>query len=204
MVKNLKKYFPILIIFIVWFVFSSQYFLKGLSPFPSTYLLNNFDPWNAYDIISGPVKNGATPHVITQIYPWKWLAIDSFKSGNFPLWNPYAFSGTPLLANYQSAVLSPFNLLYFVLPFVDAWSISILLQPLLAAVFMFFYLKSINRSEFASALGAIAFGFCGFITSWMMYGTLGFAILYLPLSLFAIEKFFLHFTKNGFSSFVHS
>ncbi len=190
MVKNLIKYFSILAILAVWLVFSSQYFLKGAAPFPSTYLLNNFDPWNEYDLLTGPVKNGATPDVITQIFPWKWLVIDSFKSGNFPLWNPYAFSGTPLLANYQSAVLSPLNLLYFILPFVDAWSISIILQPLLASLFMFIFLKSIHRSDFASIIGALAFGFCGFITSWIMYGTLGFAILFLPLALFAIEKFY--------------
>ena len=189
-IKNLIKYFPIFTILAVWLVFSSQYSLKGAAPFPSTYLLNNFDPWNEYDLLTGPVKNGATPDVITQIYPWKWLVIDSFKTGNFPLWNPYAFSGTPLLANYQSAVLSPLNLLYFILPFVDAWSISIILQPLLASLFMFIYLKSIHRSDFASIIGALAFGFCGFITSWMMYGTLGYAILYLPLALFAIEKFY--------------
>ena len=190
MVKNLIKYFPIFIILAVWFVFSSQYFLKGAAPFPSTYLLNNFDPWNAYDLLTGPVKNGATPDVITQIFPWKWIVIDSYKNGNFPLWNPYAFSGTPLLANYQSAVLSPINLLYFILPFIDAWSISVLLQPLLASLFMFAFLKSIKRSDFASIIGALAFGFCGFITSWMMYGTLGFAIIYLPLALFAVEKFY--------------
>lgn len=190
MVKKLIKYFPILVILAVWFVFSSQYFLKGEAPFPSTYLLNNFDPWNEYDLLTGPVKNGANPDVITQIFPWKWLVIDSFKNGNFPLWNPYSFSGTPLLANYQSAVLSPLNILYFILPFEDGWSISVLLQPLLASLFMFAFLKSIHRSDFASIIGAIAFGFCGFITSWIMYGTLGFAILFLPLALFAIEKFY--------------
>lgn len=189
MVKKLIKYFPFIFIFAVWLIFSSQYFLKGAAPFPSTYLLNNFDPWNAYDLLTGPVKNGSTPDVITQIFPWKWVVIDSFKSGNFPLWNIYAFSGTPLLANYQSAVLSPLNLLYFILPFVDAWSISVLLQPLLASIFMFAFLKSVKRSDWAGLIGAVAFGFCGFITSWMMYGTLGYAILFLPLALFAIEKF---------------
>lgn len=189
-IRNLIKCFPILVILTVWLVFSSQYLLKGAAPFPSSYLLNNFDPWNEYDLLKGPVKNGATPDVITQIFPWKRIVIDSYKSGNFPLWNTYSFSGTPLLANYQSAVLSPLNLLYFILPFVDAWSISILLQPLLACLFMFIYLRSINRSDYGSILGAIAFGFCGFITTWMMYGTLGFAILYLPLALFSIEKFY--------------
>ncbi len=190
MVKNLIKIWPVLIIFFVWFAFSSPYFLKGLAPFPSDYLMNNFDPWNEYDLSTGPVKNSAAPDVITQIYPWKRLVIDTLKEGAFPLWNPYSFSGTPLLANYQSAALSPLNLLYFILPFEDGWSISILLQPLLAGIFTFFYLRTVNRSLEASAFGGVAFMFCGFITSWMLYGTLGFAILYLPLALFAIEKFY--------------
>lgn len=189
MVKKLVNYFPIIIIFAVWLIFSSQYFIKGQVPFPSTYLLNSFDPWNDYDLYQGPVKNSATPDVITQIYPWKAIVIDTYKNGNFPLWNPYSFSGTPLLANYQSAVLSPLNILYFILPFVDAWSIIILIQPLLASIFMYMFLRSIKRSEYASVIGAISFGFCGFITSWLMYGTLGFAILFLPIALFAIEKF---------------
>ena len=42
------------------------------------------------------------------ILPWKNLTIETFKMGQWPLWNPYAFSGTPHLANFQSAVLSVF------------------------------------------------------------------------------------------------
>ena len=187
--KILHKHWPILFIVAVWFIFAHPYFIFGKVPFPSGYLVNFFAPWNTVPEFAGPFKNGATPDVISQIYPWKNLVIDLWKQGVVPLWNPYSFSGTPLLANYQSAALSPLNLLYLILPFIDAWSIAVLLQPLLAGLFMYMYIRVLKLSEFAALISAIAFMFSGFITTWMSYQTLGFAILFLPLALFAIEKF---------------
>lgn len=186
----LLKIWPLLLIISVWFIFSKPYLLNNKVPFASTYLVNFFSPWNAYPGFSSPVKNNAMPDVIGQIYPWKNLTIDTFKNFQIPLWNPYAFSGTPHMANYQSAVLSPFNLLFFVFPFVDAWSILILLQPILAGIFMYLFLRTLKIERPSSLIGSVSFMFCGFITTWMAYGTLGYAILFLPLSLFAIEKFY--------------
>lgn len=189
--KFLKKHYGIFIILLIWIIFSYPFFFKGLVPFPSDYLVSFFSPWSSYGI-SGPVKNDAMPDIIGQIYPWRHFAMGVFKSGQIPLWNPYSFSGTPHLANYQSAVLNPLNLGFFIFPFIAWWSILILLQPLLVGIFTYFFVKSLNRSEFAASLSSISFMFCGFITSWMEYGTLGYAILYLPLALYSIEKYFDH------------
>ncbi len=186
----LRKIWLFLVIFVVWIVFASPVLFAGKVPFPSSYLATNFGPWSEYANFNGFVKNTAMPDVITQIYPWKSLVVDSLKNFQLPLWNPYSFSGTPLLANYQSAALSPINFLYLVLPFIDAWSIQILLQPLLAAIFMYLFVRSLKTTKCAALISSIAFMFCGFITTWMSYGTLGYAILYLPLTLFFIEKFF--------------
>ncbi|MBI2028378.1 MAG: YfhO family protein [Candidatus Levybacteria bacterium] len=191
MKKHILRFWPIIFIFSIWFIFASPFFLKNKVPFPSTYQVNNFAPWSTNSQFWGPVKNGAMPDIITQIYPWRHLAIEIWKSGGIPLWNPYSFSGTPLLANYQSAVLSPFNILFFIFPFVDAWSILVLIQPLLAAFFMYFFVRSLNRSKIGSLISSISFMFCGFITVWMGYATLPFAILFLPLSLFCIEKYYI-------------
>src|SRR3990167_5555038 len=196
--KLALKYWPIIFIVGVWLVFAHPYFIFGKVPFPSGYLVNFFAPWNAVPDFAGPYKNGATPDVITQIYPWKNLVIDFWKQGSIPLWNPYSFSGTPLLANYQSAALSPLNLLYLILPFIDAWSIAVLLQSLLAGLFTYLYIRTLKLSEFGAIVSSIAFMFSGFITTWMSYQTLGYAILFLPLGLFAIEKFFE--TKRWFYS----
>jgi hypothetical protein len=191
--KKIKKYFlrfwPIIFLISVWLIFANPYFFKNKTPFPSAYQVNNFAPWSANSKFWGPVKNSAMPDIITQIYPWRHLAIDIWKQGQIPLWNPYVFCGNPLLANYQSAVLSPLNVLFFIFPFIDAWSILVLLQPLLAGLFMYLFAKSLKISTVGGLTSSVAFMFCGFITSWMGYATLGYAILFLPFSLYCIEKY---------------
>ncbi len=186
----LLKFWPVIIIFLVWFIFSSPYFLSNRVPFSSTYQVNFFAPWTAYPGFASPVKNNAMPDVISQIIPWKNYTIETFKNLNIPLWNPYSFSGTTHLANYQSAVLSPFNLIFFILPFIDAWSLLVLLQPLFAGIFMYMLLRSLRISKISSVVGSLGFMFCGFMTTWMGYATLGYAIIFLPLSIYAIEKYY--------------
>jgi hypothetical protein len=184
--RFLLKFWPIIGITFLWLLFCRPYFVKHLVPFPSTYLVTFFAPWNTKYAM--PVRNNAMPDVITQIYPWKKLTIDIWKSGKIPLWNPTSFSGTPHAANYQSAVFSPFNLIFLILPFIDAWSILILLQPLLAGIFMYLFIRELELSKFAAVFGAIGWMFSGFMTTWMAYGTLGYAILWLPFVLLGIEK----------------
>lgn len=190
MIEKIKKNWPILFLLLLWFSFSSPYFLKNRVPFSSTYQVNFFPPWSSYPHIGIPVKNNAMPDVITQIYPWRHLGIEEWKSGQIPLWNPYSFGGTPLLANYQSAALNPFNLLLLILPFIDGWSLLVLLQPLLAGIFTYLFARKISLSKPGALLSSIAFMFCGFITVWMGYATLGYAILFLPLALFSLEGYF--------------
>ena len=184
-----KRFWPVGYIVIVWFIYASPYFLKGLVPFPSKYLATFFPPWSTQ--YGMPVKNNAMPDVITQIYPWKKITIDSWMQGQVPLWNPYSFSGTPHAGNYQTAVFSPVNLLYGIFSFLDAWSMSILFQPLLAGIFMYVFIRCLNRSQSAALIGSIAFMFCGFMTVWMAYGTLGWAVLWLPI-LFAAVLMHVH------------
>lgn len=188
MQKIFRKIWPLLFILIVWFIFSSPFFLNGLIPFPSKYLVSFFPPWSAsYGM---PLKNNAMPDVIGQIYPWKKITIETWKQGEVPLWNPYSFSGVPQAANYQSAVFSPFNILFYFFSMPIAWSWLILLQPLLAGLFMYGYLKELDLGDYPSILGSVAFMFCGFITVWMAYGTLSYAALFLPLILLAILRSF--------------
>src|SRR3989338_9152684 len=103
--KFIKRFYGLIFLIIVWFVFSSPYFLQGKIPYSSTYQVNFFPPWSIYEKFQGPVKNNAMPDIATQIFPWKKLTIDTYKSGQLPMWNPYNFSGNPHLANNQSAVL---------------------------------------------------------------------------------------------------
>ena len=130
------------------------------------------------------------PDVVTQIMPWRHLTIESWKNLTIPLWNPYSFSGTPHLANYQSAAFSITNLFFFIFNFNNAWGLAVLIQPLLAGIFMFIFARSLKISVTGSLVASISFMFSGFIATWMSWPTLSLAISFLPLALFSIEKYF--------------
>ena len=75
-----------------------------------------------------------------------------------PLWNPYPCGGTPLLGNPQARLLTPFFLLYLVLPPAFALKWDIALHFLLAVLGMVVLVRE-QRGPLAAALvGALVFG----------------------------------------------
>lgn len=187
----MKKYFPILFFFILTLSFFYPV-VKGLQPIPADTIVGLYHPFR--DLYAGdyprgiPFKNFLITDPVRQQYPWRFLTILLEKKGELPLWNPYNFSGTPLLANFQSGAFYPLNSIFFMLPFSLGWTILIFLQPLLGGVFLYYYLKNFNLSYLACILGGIVFGFCGFSIAWMEWGTIMHTVIWLPLILLAKEK----------------
>ena len=190
----MKKIIPILFIVLLVIVFFWQYFSKGLLPIPADTIIGLYHPFRdlyAKDYPNGiPFKNFLITDPVRQQYPWRELAISIEKKLELPLWNPYNFSGTPLLANYQSAPFYFFNILFFIMPFAVAWSLIIFLGELLGGIFLFLYLDNLRLSKWASMLGAVTFAFSGFFIAWMEWGTITHTALWLPLALLSIDKIF--------------
>src|ERR1035437_4120220 len=140
----MKKFLPIGLIIIVVLVFFWQFLFKGLLPIPSDTIVGLYYPFRDSYLKTNPnglpYKNFLITDSVRQQYPWKNLVITAEKNFNLPLWNPYNFAGIPLLANFQSGAFYPFNIIFFILPFSISWSLLILLQPLLAGIFLYFYL----------------------------------------------------------------
>lgn len=183
-----KKIFSVFIIFLfVSSIFFNKTLIKGEIPFPGDLIVGSYSPYNSYAFMG--YAPGGYPHkaqnidVVEQLYPWKYLSIDLLKKGEFPLWNPYNFSGTPHLAAIQSGTFYPLNLLFLTLPFVIAWTIYIVLQPILAGVFTYLFLREIKLSYKASIFGGIIFSFSSFLVVWMQYGNIIHAVIWLPLVL---------------------
>ncbi len=170
--------------------------LKGKFPIPADALINLYHPLrdisqDAYNPGKFPAKNTLITDPVLQTYPWRFTAINNLKSGSFPLWNPYSFSGQPLTANIQSAPFQISNLLFFIIPFKIAWVLQIILPEILLAIFAFLYLKfGLNLSAVASVFGAFTMPFTGFFVSWMTWGTIVTTAMWLPLILLSIEKIF--------------
>ena len=192
----MKKNFLLGLLLCLFIIFGFFYktALNKYVPFPGDLLVAEYNPWKAYPLLGynpGSYPNKAQYFdVLRQLYPWKTFAIDSLKNGNFPLWNPYNFSGAPLLANFQSAVFYPFNFVYLLLPQIWAWSVLVMLQPFLTLVFTFLYCRKIGISRLGSYFSSISFSFSSFMTVWLEYNTIGHVILWLPLILLSLEKLF--------------
>lgn len=52
---------------------------------------------------------------VSYIFPMYRFAADSLRSGSIPFWNPFQYAGAPFVADNQSGLFYPFNLLLFLL-----------------------------------------------------------------------------------------
>lgn len=136
-----------------------------------------------------PVKNPILADVPSFIYPMQMFAIDVLKSGKIPLWNPFILTGTPLLANFQSAPFSPTNFVYFLFDRLNAWSIQIVLQHVLSAIFTYLLLRRWKVSKFGSILGGVIFAFSGFNLIWSLWNGHALAASFIPLILLFEDKY---------------
>ncbi|MBU0618992.1 YfhO family protein [Patescibacteria group bacterium] len=165
--------------------------IKGKYPIPADALLGMYHPWRdqAWDgFVRFPFKNFLITDPVRQIYPYKQLVINQWKAGQVPSWNPYILAGMPLAASWQAGAFYPFNLVFLVLPFKLAWTVFIGLQPFLAALFMFFYLKNQRFKQLNCWLIALSWAFSGFMMAWLTWGNIGHTALWLPLILLSIDK----------------
>jgi len=188
----MKKFLPFILVTVVVAIFFWQFFFKGLLPIPSDTIVGLYYPFREAYFKTNPnglpYKNFLVTDPVRQQIPWRNLVTDAEKRLTIPLWNPYNFAGTPLLANFQSAAFYPLNILFYILPFNISWSLLIFLQPLLAGIFLYLYLAHLRLRKIASLLGAISFAFSGFFVAWLEWGTILNAALWLPLILLSIDK----------------
>ncbi len=201
----MKKILPIIFLAIIIVIFFSLLLFKNRLPIPADTIVGLYHPFRdlyAKDYPNGiAFKNFLVTDPVRQQYPWKNLTMNIEKRFELPLWNPYNFAGTPLLANFQSAAFYPLNLIFLVLPFSIGWSGLVLLQPLLAGVFLYLYLNNLKISRYSSIFGAVSFAFCGFSVAWLEWGTVSHTAIWLPLVLLSIDKIMHNSTDSKISNF---
>lgn len=183
------------LVFVGGFVFILFYplFFKSLIPMPADIIVGLYYPWLDYKwgyAVGVPVKNPLISDVPSLLYPWRSFAIDQLKNRALPLWNPFYFAGMPLLANFQSAVFSYINIFFLFLPKIWAWSAGVIIQPFLAVLFIYLFLRNRKLNQATALLGGIVFALSGFSVVWMEYNVHGHTAYFLPLLLFLIDKYF--------------
>ncbi len=121
---------------------------------------------------------------------WREWGFASWKSGHFPTWNPYAYSGTPFFANMQSALLYPPNLIYWLLPAWRAVNLEAALSIYLSGVFTYFWLRGREMSSKGATYGAtlVMFGGAHFLHVGGGHLPNLDAMAWLPLLLYAADR----------------
>ena len=98
---------------------------------------------------------------LLQFVPWREYALNLIKYGYLPLWNPLLGMGTPLLANYQSALLYPPN---WILAIVGpAWGHGLLcmLHLIWSGIGMVLLGRRLKFSILGQTVAALAFSLSG-------------------------------------------
>lgn len=162
--KHVKIF--LLVFLSVIFIFREYFFHPGMVLFPANLLMSFYNPWKTTWEARLPAKPLGFDN-IRYFYPTKKIIKESVAHKELPLWNPYSFSGTPLLADGQSAILYPLTWLSVVLPTSTAFSLMVLFVPTIASIGMYFFLREIGTSEKGGIFGALTFLFSGFFSVWM-------------------------------------
>jgi hypothetical protein len=129
---------------------------------------------------------------VLQFYPWKKFVFDHLHSqGSLPFWNPYLFSGSPLIANIQVAMFYPLGFLYYLLPPDIAYGYSTVLHIELGSFFMYLFMRSLELDRAASFFSATVFMFNGYFMGHLYAGHLSFVqnYVWIPLILLLLNAF---------------
>ncbi len=164
----------------------------ALVPIPLDVLVGAYYPWaeNFWGFVAGvPYKNTAISDAFSLLLPHRILVMEAFRNFQWPLWNPYSFSGYPLLANWQSAPFNPLNILMLIFGDVIGFGLIVAVQPILAFTGMFLFLRNIKVTKSGSFIGAVSFALGGFMMTNLTSATTSFIFGLTPLGLFIVNKF---------------
>jgi hypothetical protein len=95
-----------------------------------------------------------------------WLEYTRERLPEAPLWNTHLAAGRPFLANAQSALLSPFSLPAYLLPFW--WSLGLIgaLKVFVAAFGTYLLGRALGMRFGGALLAGLVYGFCLYLLVW--------------------------------------
>ena len=125
--------------------------------------------------------------LLLYFYPLRDFAAAALRSGHIPLWNPYNFMGAPFLANPQTAVFYPPNILLSWLPVERAVSLNIVVHLVIAALGTFALARrGFDMTRLAALCAGVAFGLGGYLGAQIEHLNQVQVLAWMPLVLLAV------------------
>jgi hypothetical protein len=149
-----------------------------------------------YDLFGGRyllIERDLGPYFIPPRFFW----VESIKRWDFPLWNPYQFSGHPFFANPQHGILYPLNSLFFLLPFDMAFNAIIILHFFLGGLFTYLLLRDLKVNPTGALISGLIFMLSGYLLSVHSLLTILLSSIWTPLIMMFFRRAIL---KPGFKN----
>ncbi len=144
-----------------------------------TYHAENFDPW-----VGEGNSPSFSPDCLQSYFPRRVFARQALLEGRLPLWDPGSFCGQPFLANFQSGVFYPVNLLLLPFSAEESMGLYVWFHLLLAGVGMYLFLLSLPLSRRAALVGALLFAVNGALSARTGQSTMLATPAWIPMVLF--------------------
>ena len=121
--------------------------------------------------------------------PLRVAAAQMVRSGHLPLWNPYIFSGMPMLAAAQGGFLFPLNWFYLVFSPVVATDLMTISAYMLAASGAYFFARRTGTSIAGAMTTSLIWQSSGFLIGQISHINIVHTAAMLPWVLWALERY---------------
>lgn len=125
---------------------------------------------------------------MTQNFPLRVLAGSQLRAGQLPLYDPWIWSGAPLLGGWNAAAAYPLTWLFAILPGTAAWTAGLIVTWETAGLGMFCFLRALRLGRLASFLGALSFAFAGAMSAQVSHFGLVAGMSWVPVALLAVLR----------------
>ena len=123
-----------------------------------------------------------------QNFPLRVLAGREIRAGQLPLYDPYSWSGAPLLAGWNAGAAYPLTWLFAILPGTAAWTLNLILTWVVAGLGMFGFLRALRLRSLAAFLGAFSFAFAGAMSAQVTHFGLVAGMSWVPVALLSVLR----------------
>ena len=125
---------------------------------------------------------------LIQNYPLRVLVGSQLRHGHLPLFDPYIWSGAPLLGGWNAGAAYPLTWLFAVLSGPTAWTVNLIVTWWVAGLGTFAFLRMSRLSPVASFLGGLSFAFAGAMTAQVAHFGFVAGMSWVPVGLVAVLK----------------
>lgn len=128
--------------------------------------------------------------IVFEFFYKRGYGFGELLKGEVPLWNPHQFCGYPFVADIQTAIFYPLNVLFLIFNTGTAFTLSSFIHVILSGLGMYLYVWHLIRKPFPSFIAGFIYMTSGFFMSHLYGGHVGLICAYpwLPLIIFSLDK----------------